>query len=139
METSNPIDLSRFSGGTANYYRHWLSGVYTDGMKFVADECGAHWLMDLVFSHRSALAKKISLRDFPIAVTLEQWKTEANPNGAKCIVNHYNSRGEPVQFTLQTVQFTDFPFERFKGDRFSFLLGYDYECKKLILSLPQED
>lgn len=134
-----PINLTQFSGGTGRYYKHFLNGVYSDGMKYIAEQCGAYWLMDLVLSHRPKLAKKLSLQNFPVRVTLESWKTEAKPDGAKCLVNYHNSNGEPLQFTLQTVPSTNFPFERFKDEKFSFLLGYDTESRKLILSLIQED
>lgn len=139
MEATTRINLNQFTGGTANYYKHWLNGVYTDGMKYIAEQCGAYWLMDLVFSHRQKLAKNLSLRNFPVRVTLEKWETEQKPNGAKCLIKYHDSNGEPVQFTLQTVPCTDFPFERFKDERFSFLLGYDVDSRKLILSLTQED
>lgn len=139
METQPTIDLRQFSGGTGSYYRHFLGGVYTDGMKHVAENCGAYWLLDLVFSHRGTLAKRLTLRDFPVRVTLEKWVTEQKPNGAKCRISHYDSEGNPAVFTLQTIPCTDFPFERFENGKFTFLLGYDVESRKLILSLIEED
>lgn len=36
----------------AEYFRHWSGLVYTDGVKYLADSCGAHWLIDLVASYQ---------------------------------------------------------------------------------------
>ena len=44
-------DLSQFYG-TEHYYKHWMGKVYTDGVKYMADEGKAHWLLDVVFSYR---------------------------------------------------------------------------------------
>jgi len=45
-------DLSQFIG-TVNYYRHWIGqGVYTDGVQYLAEQAGAYWLVDAVFSYR---------------------------------------------------------------------------------------
>jgi len=43
-------DLLQFTGGTAHYYRHGLNRniTFTDGAKYVADEAGAYWLLDLI-------------------------------------------------------------------------------------------
>lgn len=133
------IDLRQFSGGTGQYYKHWLRAVYTDGMKHVAEKCGAYWLIDLVVSHRNNLAKRLVLSDFPVKVTLEKWETEQKPNGAKCKISYYDENGAPIVFTLQTIPYTDFPFERFENNQFTFLLGYDVESRSLILSLKEED
>lgn len=133
------INLDRFFGGTGSYYKHWMNGVYTDGIKHVAETCGAYWLIDLVFSHRPNLVKKLSLMDFPVKVTLEKWETKNKPNGAKCKIERYDHNGDPIEFTLQTVPYTDFPFNRFQDGKFVFLLGYDVESRKMILSLTQED
>lgn len=141
--TTDPmINLDQFRGGTGSYYKHWLRAVYTDGMKHVAEKCGAYWLIDLVVSHRNTLAKgpnRLVLSDFPVKVTLEKWSTEKKPNGAKCKISYYDENGAPIVFTLQTIPYTDFPFERFENNQFTFLLGYDVESRNLILSLKEED
>jgi len=45
----SPADLRQFTG-TENYYRHALNRhiLFTDGCKYVADEGGAYWLLDLI-------------------------------------------------------------------------------------------
>ena len=51
METTiSESDLSQFIG-TENYYRHWTGhGVYTDGVKYLAEKAGAYWLIDAILS-----------------------------------------------------------------------------------------
>jgi hypothetical protein len=136
----NRIDLDQFRGGTGQYYEGFLPGVYTDGIKYIAEECQCYWLIDLVLSHRNTLPKKLCLQHFPVTVSLEQWSTKQKPDGAKCVVHYHDVRtGEPLQFTLQTVEYTDFPFERFDDGKFSFKMGYDVDTRKLILCLAEED
>ena len=46
----NEEDLDQFFG-TEHWYKHWAGQcVYTDGVKYVADEGGAHWLIDAIAS-----------------------------------------------------------------------------------------
>lgn len=55
--------LAKFCG-TENYYKHWLPGFrFTDGVKGMADLCGAYWLIDLVVSHQRG---KLRLAEFQI-------------------------------------------------------------------------
>jgi len=130
------INLNQFSRGTENYYKHFLGGVYTDGMKHVCETCGSYWLMDVVFSHRNTMRSFLTLDSFPVVVHFRKYKTTT---GGKVIVSYYDNEGEKIEKTLQAIQSTDFPFEQFKDNQFSFLLGYDYERKNLILSLLEED
>ena len=135
LENQQKINLRQFVGGTGNYYRHWLPNcIYTDGIKHVADEAQAHWLLDLVFSHIPRFRKTAQ---WPYYVTLEQWTTEAKPEGAKVLISQYDDDGKSYDVTLQTIPFTDFPFQRFENDKFTFKLGTDGQ--KFILCLIEED
>jgi hypothetical protein len=41
-------DLDQFTG-TENWYKHWLAKcTFTDGVKFLAEQAGAFWLIDEV-------------------------------------------------------------------------------------------
>jgi hypothetical protein len=43
--TLTTADLSHFTG-TNQYYRHWaMRLVYTDGVKYIADDADAYWLL----------------------------------------------------------------------------------------------
>ncbi len=40
-------ELEQFYG-TEKWYRHFTGLVYTDGIKYLAENAGAYWLIDLV-------------------------------------------------------------------------------------------
>lgn len=44
-------DLQRFNG-SYTFYRHFTGMVYTEGVKYLADEGGAHWLIDAIASYQ---------------------------------------------------------------------------------------
>jgi len=94
-------ELSQFSGGTVNYYRHALKRkvLFTDGAKYVADEGGAYWLLDEI-----ALAqgrdKRVDRQPFQV------WMLTVRPNRSATI------RVEDGNYNLlliRELEFTDFP------------------------------
>jgi hypothetical protein len=94
-------DLIQFSGGTRHYYRHGLNRkiLFTDGAKYVADEAGAHWLLDIIAV--SQLHDK-RLRRQPFQV----WGLAVLPGNAATLTV------EDGNFNLlltQRIAFTDFP------------------------------
>lgn len=43
---------------TNHYYRHWTGRLlWTDGIQYLADACGAHWLIDIVASYQPRVEK----------------------------------------------------------------------------------
>ncbi len=49
MSPLNPEDLSQFTGST-EFYRHAFNRavIYTEGVQYLADNAGAHWLVDAI-------------------------------------------------------------------------------------------
>jgi len=47
--TLSEVQLRQFTG-SENWYRHGINRavLYTDGAKYVADQGGAHWLLDII-------------------------------------------------------------------------------------------
>ena len=44
-------DYARQTTGSEAFYRHWTGElIYTDGIRYMAEECGAWWLVDLIAS-----------------------------------------------------------------------------------------
>ena len=96
----SPADLSQFTG-TANYYRHALNpGVlFTDGARYVADEGGAHWLLDVIALAQCA-DKQFARQPFQV------WRMVVRPDRSATITvedGNYNS------LFSRTLKFTDFP------------------------------
>ena len=54
-----PADNSKYSNGTDQWYKHSFSGlIYTDGVRDVAKEGEAYWLLDAIASHASPAYRK---------------------------------------------------------------------------------
>jgi hypothetical protein len=91
-------NLEQFTG-SENAYRHALmrSVTYTDGVKYVADEAGAHWLLDLIATNQMTPAVK--------AEEFQVWKLTVKGNTAQIVCEDGNDN---VVFE-QDIEFTDFP------------------------------
>ena len=100
METQiSESDLNQFVG-TENYYRHWTrQGVYTDGVQYLAEQAGAYWLIDAIFSHRRREAFQV-------------WTLKKNDDNSAILTMQEDS-GEPAK-VRQTIPFTDFPLDQIK-------------------------
>jgi len=139
------INLDQFFGGTSTYHKHWLNSYYTDGIDYVAKECGAYWLIDLVFSHKPTILKKYR-EHFPLFAALEP----TDDDGAEVVIYTYDDQGNSVRNVLQELDFTTFPFERFElfpypehkdgaQHEFRFLIGLTFDSTSLIMALHEED
>ena len=86
--------------GTENYYRHLFGIVYTDGIRFLAEECQCYWLIDLVASYQSH--DKVKLEEFQVY----QLTVNADHSAVVEITDgNYNI------ITTQDIEFTDFPLD----------------------------
>ena len=67
--------LAQFTG-TEDYWRHWTGAlVYTDGVKAMADLCGAYWLIDAIASWQPRCRKD------PMLMEIQFWKLRKNDDG----------------------------------------------------------
>ncbi len=98
-------DLDQFTG-TENYYKHWLKGLYTDGVAFMAEKGGAFWLIDAVFSYR----KK---EPFQIWELKKTEFTEPQEEGPMAILTMKTDTNEP-EIVQQEILYTDFPLDYIK-------------------------
>lgn len=107
-------DLQQFCG-TENYYRNFTGLLYTDGVKYLADNAGAHWLIDLIGSYQPKL-KNIPFQLWSID------KRQDSSAGVYC----QEDIGEPL-LVKQEIEWTDFPLNEFK-----------LYCVDNVLLLPSE-
>ena len=85
--------------GTEKYYAHFMGiSVYTDGIKAMADEFQAYWLIDLVVSYQ--MVESIRSKHFQI------W-TLFSENG-KAALEMREDSDQPV-VVRKEIPFTDFP------------------------------
>lgn len=89
--------------GTENYHR-WSAMfpnfVLTDGAKYIADSCGAYWLMDAIASHRASYRHE----DLVVARLIKfdhGWKLRLEDGN------------DNIQVT-QNIKFSDFPLDEIK-------------------------
>ena len=98
MDTKVELNLNQFIG-TENWYKHQLSGyTYTDGVKYVADQCKAYWLIDKILI---VTKYKSKLQEFGV------WKLTVKDDKAKLVCEDGNHK---VLYT-ERITYTDFPVE----------------------------
>jgi len=92
-------DLSQFYG-SENFYRHGLvrNLIYTDGIKFLADEVGGYWFIDVVASYLHKPEVK--------AEPFQLWSIKLNGEG--CIITMRADTNEPP-VVEQEIPYTSFP------------------------------
>jgi hypothetical protein len=95
-------DLSQFYG-TEQYFRHWTRKLlYTDGVQYVAEKGGAHWLIDAIASYQGdrRITGSSMLRD------MQFWKLKKE--GSSAVLTCRADSGHKPAIT-QKIEFTDFP------------------------------
>ena len=89
-----------------NWYRHAIDRtvLFTDGAKFLADQGGAHWLLDII-----AIAqqhdKRVSAEEF------QDWNLKVYSDRSATVYCD-DGNGNPVY--TQEIPFTDFPLDEVK-------------------------
>jgi hypothetical protein len=87
--------------GSENFYCHKPSLIlYTDGVKELAEKCGAYWLIDLIISHQSH--KDVNLERFQV------WDLKRVKDDAFTILA---TDGNHNKVTSQGIPFSDFPYD----------------------------
>ena len=95
-------DLRQFTG-SENWYRHPINRavLFTDGAKYVADQGGAHWLLDAIaIAHR--YEKCVAAEPFQV------WMLRVHSDRTATLVC---SDGNDNIVYRQHVKFTDFPLD----------------------------
>jgi hypothetical protein len=93
-------ELDQFTG-SEHWYRHALVRdiLYTDGAKYVADQGGAHWLLDeIAFAQRAR--KAVAAEEFQV------WKLTVNPDRTALLCCE-DGNGRTV--FEKPLEYTDFP------------------------------
>ncbi|MBU0800639.1 MAG: hypothetical protein KKA05_06500 [Alphaproteobacteria bacterium] len=92
--------------GTEQWYRHPLfrAFTYTDGVKFIAGEAGAYWMLDLIFGLQHELPK---LQETPFQV----WDLTVNDDKSAVLTCTDGNYGPVHEHKLT---YTDFPLPKFR-------------------------
>ena len=99
-------DLDQFIG-SENYYRHSLvrNFSYTDGVKFLADEAQAHWLVDEI-ALANAFNERVRAEEFQV------WILKKKPSRVGAVLCCENGNGVTVLSHFIHIQ--DFPLDTVK-------------------------
>lgn len=97
------LDLSPFTG-TENWYQHFTGLLYTDGVKYVADQAGAYWLIDAIASYQQdpRITRNHNLQEFQL------WILEVDTVTHTGRLSLYEDSDCPPVLT-QDLEYTDFP------------------------------
>jgi hypothetical protein len=88
--------------GTENYYAHSSGMRYTDGVKFLAGELEAYWLLDVIVSWQTEALRDSWLREFQL------WELIVHEDGSATVICSRDTND--VAFR-QPIPFTDFALD----------------------------
>jgi hypothetical protein len=100
----DPAELAAALGGfsgSEHFYQHWSKAFeYTDGVKYLADNAGAHWLLDMIASWQKKARRDPHLRE------TQAWTLKLNDDHSAFL--HCGRDADTTAFYVR-VAFTDFP------------------------------
>jgi len=107
-------EYARHTIGSEQIHRHPLGMLFTDGMMYVAETCGAHWLLDLVVSWQPEIKKKHGRLAY-----FQVWRLCApEKDGAPWVIDAWSDTPEApdsedgpasVLLARQEIGYSDFP------------------------------
>ena len=120
-------NLSQFTGSEQFYQSISRKLIYTDGVQYLADQAGAGWLIDAIASHQPKALKNEHLAQFQV------WFLRSNGKGG-CTLSCYVDTGKGQKpKILQTIEYTDFPFDQFGKDGVKLYVGANGNGHTLML------
>lgn len=118
-------NLRQFTG-TENYYSNPLYPFkYTDGIKYLAENGGAYWLLDAIASWQ----KEPIIKSNSDLSQIQFWKLKVNPDNSACLICE---RDLDEAVITQKIPFTDFPLRDIT------LYLCDMRLGQGVLELPSE-
>lgn len=104
--------LAHFSG-SETWYRHSLkrSVIYSEGVKFLADNAGAHWLVDAIASYAGSPVERKAIAKDPRLGELQFWTLTRTVDVATLTCRADSGVAPAI---LQAIEFTDFPLPAVK-------------------------
>ena len=99
--------------GTTSYTKHGLMRdlLMTEGVVFLAENAGAHWLTDIVASHLLT-NKKLRDEEFQVWTLEKNGEDQAQPNRPHRVFVTDGNSDQPI--VTQELGYTDFPLAEIK-------------------------
>ena len=115
-------DYCRHANGTENRYRSPFGLLYSDGVKLLAETCGAYWLVDAIASYTRGPLRG---EDFSV------WTLEPSADGYPTVqLNAWSDTPKKSKHLAgQHIEYTDFPAE---------LLPIELFVENGLLYFPEE-
>jgi len=117
--TLTETDLTQFTG-TSQWYKHHLGLLYTDGVRYLAEQGGAYWLLDAIASWQ---LQPVVQQD-QLLQSIQFWKLTVNED---CSARLICERDQGDVAITQDIPFTDFPLREVR-----------LYCQQGVLLLPSE-
>ena len=93
-------NLAQFTG-TLHYHRRF-GLLYTDGIRFLADNADCYWLLDAIASYQPQVRQNPRLADFQL------WELTVSEHSGSAVLTCTDGDSE-VPVITQQIQSTDFP------------------------------
>ncbi len=108
MGTLTQDQLRQFTGGLTRY-RNWLNRrvIYTEGVKYVASEAEAYWLIEAIASHIGSKPFNRAVGEDERLGQIHFWTLTKSPDGSAPLIAKADTPYRP--FITQCISFTDFP------------------------------
>ncbi|MFA5858421.1 MAG: DUF6876 family protein [Elusimicrobiota bacterium] len=94
-------ELKTFTG-TEHYFRNFTGLIFTDGIQYLAEKTGAHWLIDLIGSYQ------YKLKNIPFQL----WTIKVNDDKTAEVICKEDTH-TPI-IVKQKLEYTDFPLKNFE-------------------------
>jgi hypothetical protein len=126
-------DLNGFTG-SQEWTRHWMNRnlIYSEGMAYVAEHAGAHWLLDAIASHEVSPTIAALRHADPDFDFLHFWNLHVDTEKHAAVLECRLDSDEPAVVT-QEIPLTDFPISEF-----AVYAGNDGPGTPIKLFLPSE-
>lgn len=110
MSPLTHADLLQFTGSLERY-RHPLNPrvVYTPGVRFLAEQAGAYWLLDVVASYIGSPEMTRAIRADDRLAEMQFWRLSVHAEGGAEVLCRADSDAPAA--IRQEIVFTDFPLD----------------------------
>jgi hypothetical protein len=112
--------------GSVDYYNDGMGFFHTDGIQFLAEQAGAHWLIDAIRSWQ--ISKNVRREEFQV------WTLKVNLDKKSATLIGDDGNGNTI--ARQQIQHTDFPLPEIKIYVEHGCIDGKNEC--LVCLLPSE-
>jgi hypothetical protein len=119
--------------GSQEYHRHWTRRlIWTEGVNWLAEQCGSYWLIDVIASYQGRAAVRgcggLQIWTLELKSPGHVYGVKVQPGNTRGRVTCKADTNEPAVVT-QLIPYTDFPLPR----------GIKLYVRDGVLMLPSEN